>query len=101
MFFRKSSKRATPVPASRRISMLQASPSMSSACSIGQILISQEALVRIDALMHPEMRASCSRRHSDTGDRKRVGEGKSVSVRVDLGVRRLIKKQNKINTQQY
>src|SRR3546814_15095616 len=27
------------------------------------------------------------------GDRKRVGEGKSVSVRVDLGGRRLIKKK--------
>src|SRR3546814_16066386 len=30
-------------------------------------------------------------------DRKRVGEGKSVSVRVDLGGRRIIKKKKKNN----
>src|SRR3546814_14322973 len=30
-------------------------------------------------------------------DRKSVGQGKSVSVRVDLGWRRLIKKKNKID----
>src|SRR3546814_16556960 len=32
-------------------------------------------------------------------DRKSVGEGKSVSVRVDLGGRRLLKKKNKNYTQ--
>src|SRR3546814_18466751 len=40
---------------------------------------------------------ACHRRHHDAGrapDRKSVVEGKSVSVRVDPGVRRRIKKQN-------
>src|SRR3546814_10984258 len=32
-----------------------------------------------------------------TGDRKSVVEGKNVSVRVDLGVRRIIKKKKKSN----
>src|SRR3546814_20760018 len=45
---------------------------------------------------HPE-----SHRRTDQSDRKSVVEGKSVSVSVDLGGRRLITKQtNKQNTQQ-
>src|SRR3546814_19407732 len=35
---------------------------------------------------------------SNGGDRKSVVSGKSVSVRVDLGGRRIIKKQNKYST---
>src|SRR3546814_11317663 len=36
-----------------------------------------------------------NRRHLEVGDRQSVVEGKSVSVRVDLGGRRIIKKNNK------
>src|SRR3546814_19980827 len=35
-----------------------------------------------------------------TADRKSVGSGKSVSVRVDLGGRRIIKKKKKNNTKE-
>src|SRR3546814_11818727 len=43
-------------------------------------------------------RSRRSRRHhqDDAPDRKSVVEGKSVSVRVDLGGRRIIKKKNKL-----
>src|SRR3546814_20708886 len=41
------------------------------------------------------------RRHRRRGDRKSVGEGKSVSGRVDLGGRRILKKKTKQNTQTY
>src|SRR3546814_12527761 len=37
--------------------------------------------------------------HYDVLERKRVVEGKSVSLRVDLGGRRLIKNNTQINTQ--
>src|SRR3546814_12641534 len=37
----------------------------------------------------------CTRRPHTALDRKRVGKGKSVAVRVDLGGRRIIKKKNK------
>src|SRR3546814_11433221 len=37
------------------------------------------------------------RRQPQSGDRKSVGQGKSVSVRVDLGGRRIIKKKTKRN----
>src|SRR3546814_17705206 len=44
----------------------------------------------------PRLRASAGlghRRSGDAGDRKSVVSGKSVSVRVDLGGRRIIKKK--------
>src|SRR3546814_18089208 len=44
----------------------------------------------------------CSRsRRQDRGDRKSVVSGKSVSVRVDLGGRRITKKKNKNHRRHY
>src|SRR3546814_9756309 len=45
-----------------------------------------------------EVRGKCIRQAEQ--DRKSVGEGKSVSVRVDLGGRRIIKKKNRTKTKQ-
>src|SRR3546814_21090592 len=44
---------------------------------------------------HPARAASESWTDDDAGDRKSVVSGKSVSVRVDLGGRRIIKKKKK------
>src|SRR3546814_11365498 len=44
---------------------------------------------------HPDVPDDCRVHAGPYGDRKSVAEGKSVSVRVDLGGRRIIKKKNR------
>src|SRR3546814_13703526 len=56
------------------------------------------ACCKTAAVKHPSSPAPARRPTSPLRDRKSVGEGKGVSVRVDLGGRRIIKKKIKKKT---
>src|SRR3546814_14541508 len=57
---------------------------------IRQLVGGQEAVVRTARSIFPAVEKA----HDEPTDRKSVVEGKSVSVRVDLGGRRIIKKKS-------
>src|SRR3546814_12576554 len=63
-------------------------------CDTGSVVIDNApAIIRIMAITHAKMGRSIKK--LTMKDRKSVVSGKSVSVRVDLGGRRIIKKQKK------
>src|SRR3546814_14816113 len=76
----------------------KSSSSRSSAANASSDELCEMIIVALD---HDSSRASCSgavATRARCEDRKSVVEGKSVSVRVDLGGRRIIKKKNLCNS---